>query len=509
MVSVNRVTGLASGMDIDSIVKKMMKAEKAPQDRLKQNKQVLEWQRADYLTMNTSLSALRDKVSTMKLQSTFLAKKIDSTDSNYVTGTATADSVINSTMTIGNISQLATSARLESTAVISGGTKITTTGPLTSQPFAAGSPSGTISFTVAAAQADGTIKSKQFTYNLAGADSSKTLQDVMNDVNSAGLGVAMLYDSTRDKVVIQNKNTGRLGGASSDLALTDNTGTFLGTTLKLGASNNGLNASFTLNGSAMSTTTNDVTLNGVKVSLKQVSTPAQSFTLTVRSDVDSVVNTIKDFVKQYNDTIATLNTKISEKRYRDYPPLTDDQRSSMKDTDIKSWEDRAKSGLLHSDSTLTTIINSLRKDAYSPVLGTSSSTLNQLSAIGITSFSRQDSGKLYIDETKLRSTISTDPDSVMQMFTNISTTDSSKKGIAVKMYDDLTTGMNNIYTKAGNPFSSSATDSSSIGKLLRNVNTQILNWTTKLSDRESKYYKKFSAMETAINKMNAQSSAFK
>lgn len=40
-----RISGLASGMDIDDIVSKLMKTERVPLDKLTQKKQTLEWQR--------------------------------------------------------------------------------------------------------------------------------------------------------------------------------------------------------------------------------------------------------------------------------------------------------------------------------------------------------------------------------------------------------------------------------------------------------------------------------
>ena len=56
---VTRISGLASGMDIDTIVKNLMNAERMPLDKLKQNKQTLEWQRDDYRAMNTLLLDFR------------------------------------------------------------------------------------------------------------------------------------------------------------------------------------------------------------------------------------------------------------------------------------------------------------------------------------------------------------------------------------------------------------------------------------------------------------------
>ena len=53
---VTRIGGLASGMDIDTLVSDLMKAERLPLDKLTQKKQILEWQRDDYRSMNTLLS---------------------------------------------------------------------------------------------------------------------------------------------------------------------------------------------------------------------------------------------------------------------------------------------------------------------------------------------------------------------------------------------------------------------------------------------------------------------
>lgn len=504
-MNVTRITGMASGMDTESTIKKLMAAHRVPQDKLKQKKQVLEWQRTDYRAINTSLSTLRDKLLPMKLQSSFLARKVDSTDANVVTGTATTDAVLNSTMTISNIT-LATSARLESAAPVSGvGTPIDKSAALTAQTFGAGSPAGVIGFTITNAQADGTApKSKTFSYDLGGAASGKTLQDIMNDVNSSGIGVTMLYDSNLDKVVLQSKNTGDLE-AGDDLTITGDN--FLGAYLNLGAAANGTDASFKLNNVVTNSKTNDPTFYGVKLSLKKTENSGTEYTLGVKSDSEKVLTTIKDFITQYNNTLSTLNAKVSETRYRDYAPLTDEQRQDLSDTDIKNWEDKAKSGLLRNDSTIIAAINNLRKDAYSSVSGTSSTTLNQLSAIGISSYSYSDNGKLIIDEIKLKAKIEEDPDAIMQMFTNTSTTDPTKKGIAIRMYDNINTAINNIYVKAGNAFTTSAKDSSTIGKSLRDVDTQILDWTIRLADIENSYYKKFTAMESAINKMNAQSAS--
>ena len=50
-----RIGGLASGMDIDGIVSKLMTAERMPLDKIEQRKIYTEWQRDDYRTMNTAI----------------------------------------------------------------------------------------------------------------------------------------------------------------------------------------------------------------------------------------------------------------------------------------------------------------------------------------------------------------------------------------------------------------------------------------------------------------------
>ncbi|WP_018394609.1 flagellar hook-associated protein 2 [Bacillus sp. 37MA] len=87
---VMRVGGLASGMDIDSIVKNLMTAERMPLDKLKQKKQVLEWQRDDYRSMNTLLLDFRTELTQMKLTTKYRARTTTSSDETKVSATATS-----------------------------------------------------------------------------------------------------------------------------------------------------------------------------------------------------------------------------------------------------------------------------------------------------------------------------------------------------------------------------------------------------------------------------------
>ncbi|WP_110112518.1 flagellar filament capping protein FliD [Bacillus sp. CGMCC 1.16541] len=104
-----RIGGLASGMDIDSLVKDLMKAERMPLDKYKQKKQTLEWKRDDYRSMNTLMLSLRDLSFDMRLSSNYRARSVSSSNESKVTATGTSAAALSS-YTVSSIERLATAA---------------------------------------------------------------------------------------------------------------------------------------------------------------------------------------------------------------------------------------------------------------------------------------------------------------------------------------------------------------------------------------------------------------
>jgi flagellar hook-associated protein 2 len=263
----------------------------------------------------------------------------------------------------------------------------------------------------------------------------------------------------------------------------------------------GADAKFTLNGLATSRHSNNFTINGTTFNIKGNTAAGESVGLTVSNDVDAVFNKIKDFITKYNDTIKTINDKISEKRNRDYPPLTDAQKSAMSDKDIELWTEKAKSGMLSSDSILPSALSEMRQDFYSPVSG-ADPLMNQLAEIGITTSPvYQDNGKLEIDETKLKQALSDNPDAVMELFTaNGSTT--ATQGIAARLYTSISNTMDKISQKAG---SDGAVDTTYfLGGQISDMDTKISEFEKHLNDVQKRYYAQFTAMESAIQRSNTQ-----
>ncbi|MEG3069852.1 MAG: flagellar cap protein FliD N-terminal domain-containing protein [Candidatus Syntrophopropionicum ammoniitolerans] len=117
MSPINRVFGLSdSGLDVDKLVADMMKVQRMKQDTIKQNKQIAQWQEESYRDLNNSLRSLRDSAFTMKLQGTFLARKVTSSNERIVQVTANSLAVTGSHTL--KVTQLAANARLNSTSAV-------------------------------------------------------------------------------------------------------------------------------------------------------------------------------------------------------------------------------------------------------------------------------------------------------------------------------------------------------------------------------------------------------
>ncbi|ASP24213.1 MULTISPECIES: flagellar hook-associated protein 2 [Bacillus] len=494
---VTRITGLNSGLDVDSLVKKMMDAEKQPLNKLNQQKQTLEWKRDAYREVNTQIADMYSTTFNNMLMSTNWNKKtVTSSDSSVSAVAVSAEQNISTSM---SVQQLATSTTYKSSGAIN---------------FTSGQ-SQTLKFNVTN---PGETKPTEVNVTIAATD---TIDDVISKLNSSGLGVTALKEKISngtdyvDTIAFTSNKTGEgftlsAGDDATKSFLKDQLGFAVDdATNELTANAEGKNAKFTFNGLEMTKTSNNFTINGIKYTLNSVTDSNKTVTINSTTDTDGIFDNIKDFVDKYNTLIKSANEKVTESKYRDYKPLTDEQREAMTDKQIEQWEAKAKSGLLRSDSTLQNGLAEMRLDLYSTV--TIDGKKYQLADFGIeTSDSYTDQGKLVIkDEAKLKQKITENPALVAKLF-NADSPDTAKtknpeeQGIARRLKDTLNKMQTQISKQAGTE--SSVSSSFAIGKSLNEIETNISNMKTKLDDIESRYYKKFSALDTALEKLNSQSS---
>ena len=617
----SRITGLSSGLDVDSIVKGLMDAEKVKLYKMEQQEDLLTWKQEAYRstmgTMSTFSSTYLDTLSSSSItkQGNFLQYEAESSDSAYITAEASANAKVGS-HTLA-VSQLATASTRSSSAAVTkdltgttnllagvtlasgttwkitvdgtsysvdlSGVKIkkysdypttclddlkaaidkavgsgkvklsedSSTGKLTIATIAG---SGVQAVTVAAQSTLGFAASQsnrldtsqtlsninssltsQFSFNgsqeisftINGEsftfDKDDTLSAVMSTVNKSDAGVTMSYDSMNDKIVLTSKTM----GAGATLTASDNSGggSFISTLLNTDTA--GKDAKLTLDGQALTRNSNTVTVDGVTYTLNKKTT--SDITIGVTQNSDATFDVITKFVNGYNTLIDTIRGKLTEKYSRDYQPLTDAQKSSMSESDITAWEKKAKTGLLQRDDMLQSFLDELRSAFMASVPGVSLT----LKSIGITSSSYSDYGKLTIDESTLKSAIKTDPEGVMNLFSQKSTSYSTssvrslsgteqavrykEEGYGMRFYDifqkyvgtsrDSAGNKGLLVEKAGLADDASSADNS-LSDQMEDMKERITNEEKRLSLVQTRYYTEYTNMETYLNKLTTQMSVF-
>ncbi|MEH7112350.1 flagellar filament capping protein FliD [Neobacillus niacini] len=493
--SITRLTGFASGMDTDSIVKKLMNAESISLNKLKQNQQKQTWLSDTYRQWNADLLAFRSNtVLNMSLSKTYNTFDVTSSQENSVSATASGTSLAG-TYSV-EVKQLASSATFAGDKVGLDPTK-----SLGNSVQGAGQLTADTSIVMK-------VNNETVTLDIKTTD---TIKDVVTKINSAkdstgkSLGLQAFYDPTLQQFILKTKET----GVSSKIDLSMNTSpesqAFLKNTLGLDTTNlvaTGQNANVIFNGNEITTlTSNQATIMGINFSFKSPTIGAT--TVTVSQNTDGVVKNIKDFVDQYNGLLEKINKVVSDPVYRDFQPLLEEQKSEMSEKQIEIWEEKAKSGLVRSDSILSGVVTKMRSAMTSIV--DNGSSYHSLSSIGISSRSYQDKGKLYVDETKLREAIQADPDAVEKLFSQLGDPSKGTSGIINRISETLQDGIKELTNKAGYT-GNNQYDQSIIGKLLSNTQTDISRQTVKLQRKEEQYYRQFAAMEQAMSRLSSQSS---
>lgn len=576
-MSANGIYGLSgSGLDIESLVKMGMMNKQKQYDKMYQNQLKNTWIKEAYNTVYTDVKAFKDTMSTFKMQSNMSAMQASSTNNDVVSVTANGAAAAMSHKV--SVEQVASNAYL-----------MTADGKTIDR--AAGQDMGSSylydvlydSYTKSS-NADGnsytigsdTHKGSDIAISIKVADSDelddkgnpvthtieytyddiftgkKTLSDLASAFGNSGANIQGNYDTVNDSFSLYNKTSGaankiklQANNADTEKLLNslhlseynaqDNTlgseVTFAEGTMTEAAV--GTNAKATIDGKTYESDTNKLTVANViynfnGVSAKNADGTAQTSSVNVTQDTDKIVDNVKKFVESYNTLIDSLNSKYREEKNSDYSPLTKEQEAAMTETQVKQWNEKAKSGLLYHDSNIYSIISDMREslytkvDAVDTVLTDSKGnkySYNTLSSIGISTSSNQ--GHIELDEDKLKKALSEDPDCVYQLFasdqdstyvagsTNKNQSDNYttksdylNTGIANRLYNAMTTNISKLESYAGT--SKDTDDESYLGKLITNMNTKMSSFKTLMSSYESKLYSKYDAMEVALSKLGSQ-----
>ncbi|MCA1320523.1 flagellar filament capping protein FliD [Bacillus tianshenii] len=587
-----RISGFASGMDIDQMVSDLMKAERIPMNKLTQQKQLLEWKRDDYRDLNKLLTDFRNLSFDMTLQRTYSQKQV--TSSNTKVTAIASSTAANASYTISDVT-VATAASNSTSGFVTSGQTLESSKGLWEQrnKFTSGDAMSNMWTSKTVTQNDITIATEtnsiklakgaidttsingngEITVNIGGIDKVYTvttntpvadltdsqvlldentgiltfkdnipagstvkgfnydhfafefsmttynqqgeavdetfsldgtasMEDVMSKINASKLGVTAFYDEQSNTMMMTKREAGTFKDASATAEI-EFGGLFLTSVIGLNETNEqgGTAAQVTINGVTTSRNSNTFSVNGVTFTLNE-NMSGESAVISVNNDTDKTFDAIKNYVEKYNELITKINEKTSQAVYRDYNPLTNEERESLSEKQIEQWEEKAKSGLLKNDSILTSGIGQLRSNFYEPLSG-ATGAFNQLAQIGIsTSANYRDGGKLVINEVKLREAIQQDSASVMELFT-ANGADSSSQGLARRLRESVGTTIQQIEARAGN--SMRTNQQFTLGRELLNVEKRISTFEMRLQQKESRYWRQFTAMEKAINISNNQS----
>lgn len=275
----------------------------------------------------------------------------------------------------------------------------------------------------------------------------------------------------------------------------------------------GCDSEIYLNGIKYTGSSNSYSINGLNITAQVVTdtdgkaSDANAISITTSTDTQGIYDKIKDFLSQYNSLINEITSLYNADSAKGYEPLTDDEKDAMSDTEVEKWEQKIKDSLLRRDDNLESLMSAMTS-AMSGAVEVNGKKM-YLSNFGIKTLGYLDAPKnqqnaYHIDgdeddanssgnADKLMTAITNDPDTVINFM----------QGLAENLYDSIhkkmqSSSLSSIYTVYNDKeMASEYSDYTSI----------IKKWEEKLQDKEDYYYKKFSSMETALSKLNSQTSS--
>lgn len=241
-----------------------------------------------------------------------------------------------------------------------------------------------------------------------------------------------------------------------------------------------------------------------------------SVTLSGETDISGLKDTIVEFVNDYNKIMESINEKLWETRDKDYMPLTDEQKKEMSESEIESWEKKAQTGLLRNDSDLRRI-QSAMKSAMSSMMSSTGLTLESIGIEPVDNYTTKN-GMYKIDEDKLTNALQNNAEEVKDLFTRTSSTYKDENGKEVTDKGGVLTQLQSVLKSEFKSSSSSLSkrigfDGTSTEKnntLTNNISKQkslITKLKEKYTDKENALYKKYSALEVMLEKLNAQTNS--
>lgn len=604
-MGVNGIYGLSgSGLDVESLVKAGMMTKQTQYDKMYKNATKQEWIKEAYNSVYTKLKEFQDVASSFKLSSKLMTMGAKSSNEGVVTATANGSAMaMNHKVQVKSVASNAYLMSAEKIARVNKDPKAAESNKLADSIFQSieadgsgykvkmsdgtektvGADDVALKFSIGTGEVDddGNAITKEISYTYKDLADGKTFSNMASDIKNLGLGLSASYDSVNDSFQIYNSASGEKNRI--DITAGDDNGATLLNNLNLRQSRNGemgvpdgsdpadptkmdtaasgnmtfgvgatvkaygTDAAVTIDGKDYKLEKNYVTVAGVNYTFNDAK-PGETSVVSVTQDTDAIKKNVQEFVDKYNELIDHLNGLINEES-SDYEPLTDAEKKDMTESQIKTWEEKAKKGLLSRSNILRNIVSSLRESIYTPV-DSVDSKYNSASAIGITGALNSkgyldSTGRLTLDTEKLEQALAEDPDCVYQIFASDGDAESEwaklsdedkasgkynhlktwndltakekasgnynylKKdnygntGIANRLYfTSLSDGMKKVQDYAG--LSADSDDQSTLGLKITNLKNRMASFKTMMDKYQDSLYSKYDNLEVLISKMSVQ-----
>lgn len=558
-----RVSGINSGLDTDAIVQELVSAYSKKTEKYTKEQTKLGWKQETWKNLNTKVYSLYNSVGKLRYSSAYSMKKTTVSDTTKATVTASGDAVngtqklhVLSTAQSGYLTGGKLALRKEVTK--DGVTSLETAdGKVTAETKLSELGYKDKDTTLNVKTTDKNGKEVTKTINLT---KDSTVQDVVNALKENGLNAS--FDENNGRLFVSSKDTGKAAdftisaSTTKKIPKTDDDGNvvkdkdgnivmdeiemsdeesaaskkLLGL-LGLDTTDNtyenqavkidGRDAVISLNGVKYTNTSNEFSINGLNISVAGVTDDvtdpenvdlstlddSSAITITTTTDTQGIYDKVKDFLTEYNNIINEITKLYNADSAGSYEPLTDDEKDKMSDTEIEKWETKIKDSLLRRDNSLSAVMNSMMTAMSSPI--TIDGKDYSLSSFGIQTLgylnaAKNEQNAYHIDgdeddentsgnKDKLMDAITKDPDTVVEFMKQLS------KNLYTAMDDQMKSSSLRSRYKIYND--------KELDKEYSNLTKTIKQWESKVSDKEDYYYKKFSNMETAMSKLQSQTSS--
>ncbi len=308
-----------------------------------------------------------------------------------------------------------------------------------------------------------------------------SLLDIADKINKESKNIGVSAVVINKRLVLTNNKS---GAKETTLDQTKNTATLAALGLNTSA-DLGQAAKYSLDGIDMESDSNVISdaIDGATITLKKEIKPEDAVTLSLKNDDSKTVKAATDFVTQYNNLMSLIKSDL------------DVGNPSASTADSSSTNVQGK---LVGDSTLQRLQSSLRNMITQADKDNGAS----LSPFDM-GFSVDKDGVLSLDEDKFKSQLADSPEKVHDFFYvqgEDSFDESTDTGYTAKLNSLVNEFISNDATKKG----IITNKSDSIDKMVKDLNSQIDDFTARLAAKREQYIAQFTQLDSIMMQAESQ-----